>query len=69
MISLFVMPRMQGYTRHRMLLSYDEQFNATLPYKEGCLTILHLDNTRIMKIDYIQSENELAHLLRILSEK
>ncbi len=68
-LSLFVMPRMQGYTKHRMLLSYDEQFNAILPYKEEHLTILHPDNTRITKIDYIESEEELANLLQSLSKK
>jgi len=68
-LSLFVMPRMQGYTGHSMLLSFDEQFNATLPYKEGHLTILYLDNAKITKIDYIQNEEELAHTLQPLSKK
>jgi len=68
-LSLFVMPRMQGYRNHSMLLSFDQQFNLTLPYKEGHLTILHLDKTEIKKIEYIQSEEELAGILKTLFEK
>jgi hypothetical protein len=68
-LSLFVMPRMQGYRNHSMLLSFDQQFNLTLPYKEGHLTILHLDRTEIRKIEYIDSEEELADILKTLFEK
>ncbi|WP_345977161.1 hypothetical protein [Sulfurimonas sp. HSL3-7] len=65
-LSLFVMPRMQAYTRHSMLLSFDEKFNASLPYKEGCLTILYLEHGRIMKIEYVDNEQELASTLQTL---
>jgi len=68
-LSLFVMPRMQGYQNHSMLLSFDQQYNLTLPYKEGHLTILHLDKTEIKKIEYIDNEEALAAILKILSQK
>ncbi len=68
-LSLFVMPRMQSYTRHSMLLSFDQRFNASLPYKEGCLTILYLERGRIAKIEYVDNEQELAHTLQPLSAK
>ena len=68
-LSLFVMPRMQAYTRHSMLLSFDEKFNASLPYREGYLTILFLERGRIIKIGYVGNEQELASALETLSRE
>ena len=62
-LSLFVMPRMQSYTNHAMLLSFDEAFNATLPYREGYITLLYLADGKIVKIDYAESEKTLAEML------
>ena len=62
-LSLFVMPRMQSYTNHAMLLSYDEAFNATLPYREGFITLLYLEQGKIVKIGYAENEKTLAEML------
>lgn len=62
-LSLFVMPRMQSYTNHAMLLSFDKAFNARLPYREGSITLLYLEDGKIVKIDYAESEKTLAEML------
>ena len=68
-LSLFVMPRMQAYTRHSMLLSFDEKFNASLPYREGYLTVLYLEHGQIIKVEYVDNEQELASALEPLSRE
>ena len=62
-LNLFVLPRMRHYS-HEVLLSYDEVYNVTLPYKEECLTILHVNNKKIQKIEFIKTENELKKLFK-----
>ena len=40
---LFALPELQEY-KHTILLSDNELFNKTLPYKEGFFTILYIKN-------------------------
>lgn len=61
-MSLFVMPRMQSY-HHTILLSYDEAYNRALPYKEGYITVLSLDDGMIISIDFAADEAQLEELL------
>ncbi len=62
-MSLFVMPRMQSYD-HPILLSYDEAYNLTLPYKEEMLTVLTLKKGRIEAVEFAAGEEELGQLLK-----
>jgi hypothetical protein len=62
-LSLFVLPRMRGY-KHEILLSYDELYNQTLPYKENSVTILRLKDAKVQSIDVAIEEEELGALLR-----
>lgn len=50
--SMFVLPRLQAYD-HPMLLSYDEAFNASLPYREGEMTVLSMKEGVIISIDFL----------------
>ncbi len=61
-MSLFVLPRMKEYL-HPILLSHDEVYNRTLPYKEGHITVLTLDKGHIQTITYVQGAEMLAKLL------
>jgi hypothetical protein len=61
-LTLFVLPRMRGY-KHEILLSYDEAYNQTLPYEENAVTILHLNDSKVDKIDFAQTQEELKTLL------
>ena len=47
--SLFVKPRMKSY-RHHILLSFDEKYNLTLPFKEEMLTLLYIKDAKVKKI-------------------
>jgi hypothetical protein len=61
-LNLFVLPRMRGY-KHEILLSHDEVYNLTLPYKENALTVMHIKDNKVEKIDFAQDEEELKALL------
>ncbi len=61
--SIFVKPRMQGYT-HPILLSFDTTFNLTLPYEEGSVTLMWLEKGRISRIAYAADDAALSRLLR-----
>lgn len=62
-MTLFVLPKMRRY-EHEILLSEDEAYNLTLPYKEGYLTLLHIENARVKEILYAQDAKELEELLK-----
>ncbi|MBD3824007.1 MAG: hypothetical protein IE916_05810 [Epsilonproteobacteria bacterium] len=61
--NLFVLPNMRNYS-HAILLSYDETYNATLPYQEGFVTILTIKESKILKIDFAEDEASLKELLK-----
>lgn len=61
-LTLFVLPRMRGY-KHEILLSYDELYNQTLPYKENAVTVLHLKDAKVQSIDFAVDEAEIKTLL------
>ena len=50
-MTLFVLPKMQSYD-HPILLSHDETYNRTFPYKQEHITVLFLDN-KTVKISYL----------------
>ena len=60
-LNLFVLPKIRDY-KHDILLSYDEIYNVTLPYKEEHLTILHVKSKKIIKIEFLKTKNELKKL-------
>ena len=60
-LNLFVLPKMKRYN-HDILLSFDEIYNVTLPYKEDYLTILHVKNKKITKLEFLKTESELRRL-------
>lgn len=57
-LNLFILPRMRNY-EHPILLSYDEVYNVTLPYKENHLTLLYLQESKIQKIEFIEDAQGL----------
>lgn len=59
--SLFVKPSLKSYPRP-ILLSFDEVYNRTLPYKEGYITLLEINASKIAAIRFIGSEEELEKL-------
>lgn len=62
-MTLFVLPKMRRY-EHEILLCEDEAYNLTLPYKEGSLTLLHVENARVKEIFYPKTSKELEELLK-----
>lgn len=56
--SLFVKPRMESY-KHPILLSFDEKYNLTLPFKEDMLTLLYIKDSKVKRIIYIKDIDEL----------
>lgn len=61
-LNLFVLPRMRDY-KHEILLSHDEVYNLTLPYVENAVTLLHIKDAKVEKIDFAQTLEELKALL------
>lgn len=62
-LSLFILPDMRKYS-HPILLSYDETYNLTLPYKDKNLTIIRIKDRQITNINYCSTQNELKNLLK-----
>ncbi len=56
--SLFVHPRMKKY-KHPILLSFDEKFNITLPFKKDMITLLYIKDSKVEKIIYIKDIDDL----------
>ncbi|MEA3331560.1 MAG: hypothetical protein U9Q29_07710 [Campylobacterota bacterium] len=69
LFDFFVLPTLQKY-RHPILLSFDENYNSTLPYKENHLAILYIQNKKIIKIEYVKtlSKKDLLKVLKPLSQ-
>jgi hypothetical protein len=61
--TLFVLPNMRDY-KHAILLSFNEAYNLTLPYKEGSLTILHIKDKIVSKIEFLETQEELEETLK-----
>ncbi len=62
-LSFFILPNLRKYS-HPVLLSYDEAYNRTLPYKEGFISILYLHNKVIQNIKFVQTQEELKKALQ-----
>ncbi len=60
---MFILPDMRHY-KHPILLSYDEIYNVTLPYKENHITILHIKNKSVKKIEFVKTKAELKQALK-----
>ncbi|MCD6432530.1 MAG: hypothetical protein J7L21_00670 [Sulfurimonas sp.] len=54
LFDFFVLPSLQNY-KHPILLSFDEEYNDALPYKENHLAILHIKKGKLIKITYLQN--------------
>ena len=61
--SLFARPKMKKY-KHPILLSFDKNYNLTLPFKADMLTLLYIENTKVQKIIYIKDLQELEKVLK-----
>ena len=61
--SMFVAPKMKRF-HHPILLSYDEVYNLTLPYKDGYITLLKLQDATIEAIYFVEAQEELEKLLK-----
>jgi hypothetical protein len=62
-MSFFVLPKFKEYT-HDIYLSYDEKYNVKIPYKDGCLTSLHVEKNKIKDIKFPCNEEELIKSLK-----
>jgi hypothetical protein len=60
---LFARPKMQHY-KHPILLSFNEEYNLTLPFKKDMLTLLYIKDTKVQKITYIKNYEELEKALK-----
>jgi len=58
LFSLFAKSKFEKY-KHPILLSFDDDFTHTLPFKEGSLTLLFIDESNLVKIIYVQNKQEL----------
>ena len=56
--SIFVLPTLRGY-KHSIYLHYGEEFENTIPNKEGKITLLHFENEKIINISFISTKQEL----------
>jgi len=54
LFTLFAKPKMKKY-KYPILLSFDENYNLTLPKKEGFITILTIQNSMLKKIEYVKT--------------
>jgi hypothetical protein len=61
--SLFVRPSMKHY-RHSILLSFNEKYNLTLPFKENMLTLIYIKDAKVKKIIYIKDIAELEETFK-----
>jgi hypothetical protein len=63
LFSLFAKPSMENY-RHPILLSFDEKYNLTLPFKKDMITLLYIKGSRVNKIIYIKDIDELEETFK-----
>ncbi len=52
--NIFALPELQEF-KHTILLSPNKSYNKNLPYKEGFLTILYIQNKKVTKIEYVKT--------------
>ncbi|MDY0116062.1 MAG: hypothetical protein RBR59_00620 [Sulfurimonadaceae bacterium] len=60
---LFVKPNMKRY-KHAILLSFDVMYNRTLPYKEGYLSVLTVQDKTLKEVVFVQTEAELEEFFK-----
>lgn len=60
---MFVKPEMQKYT-HPILLSFDEVYNRELPYKEGALSVLVVENQTLQEVVFLESQEDLEKFFK-----
>lgn len=63
LFDVFVLPKLQKY-KHPILLSHDEEYNETLPYKEDFITILFIENKIVTRIEFIKDIKELEKFIK-----
>ena len=63
LFSLFAKPSMKKY-RHTILLSFDEKYNLTLPFKKDMITLLYIKDSRVKKITYIKDIDALEETFK-----
>ena len=61
-LNAFVIPKMRRY-EHDMLLSHDENYNLTLAYEDGALTLIYVKDSIINKILFVKNQEELKAAL------
>lgn len=60
-LSLFILPSMREY-RHTILVSLDEAYSQTLPFKKGYLTLLKLQEFKISNIIFFKEQEKFQEL-------
>lgn len=55
---MFALPKMKKY-KHLIYLHYGEKFQDSIPNKDDKITLLHVENRKVVGITYISSQKEL----------
>jgi len=56
--NMFALPKLRKY-KHLIYLHYDEDFQEIIPNKEEQVTLLYIENKKIVKISFIKTKQEL----------
>ncbi len=56
--NMFALPKLRKY-KHLIYLHYDEDFQEIIPNKEEQVTLLYIENKKIVKISFIKTTQEL----------
>ncbi|MCD6173727.1 MAG: hypothetical protein J7J96_08080 [Sulfurimonas sp.] len=62
--SIFVLPTLREY-EHSIYLHYGEEFENSVPNKEGKITLLRFENEKIIDISFISTKQELELEIQI----
>lgn len=62
-MKLFVKPNMQKYSHH-ILLSFDANYNRSLPYKEGSLSVLTVKDKTLKSVVFIETQKRLEKFFK-----
>jgi len=63
LISIFVLSSLQDY-KHEIFLNYDDSFKDNIIHKDEKITVVKLQNKKIINISFISTKQELEILLK-----
>ena len=60
--NMFALPKLQKY-KHPIYLHYDDEFENFVPNKEEMITIIRLEDKKVVKVSYITTAQELKEAI------